>query len=159
MVTFDEFKKFYYKFPDKTNSFYYKQFPKGNQSTIRSYKHRCKNNRSTHATDVATNNKSRNSSRNITKSIPPNTEFSQIPFIDDPDELLMSVAIRELNKPKPDPRWANVLITTRRENIGLSKKEGYIQSKFKSLSIKEVAKISSMKPTDISQKPDLKESS
>ena len=38
-------------------------------------------------------------------------------FIDDPDELLMSVAIRELNKPDPDPRWASILINCKKENI------------------------------------------
>lgn len=38
-------------------------------------------------------------------------------FIDDPDELLMSVAIRELNKAKPDPRWASILINCKKENI------------------------------------------
>ena len=71
----------------------------------------------------------------------------------------MSVAVRELNKPNPDPRWANVLITTRRENIGISKKEGNIQSKFKSMSIKEVSKILGKKQESILLKPDLKESS
>ena len=94
-------------------------------------------------------NKIKKSNKN---SQPPN-------FIDDPDELLMSVAVRELNKPNPDPRWANVLITTRKENIGQSKKEGKIRSQFKSMNIKDIAKISSGRPIDISQKPDFEESS
>ena len=38
-------------------------------------------------------------------------------YIDDPDELLMNVAIRELNRPKPDPRWASILINCKKENI------------------------------------------
>lgn len=38
-------------------------------------------------------------------------------FIDDPNELLMSVAIRELNKKSPDPRWATILINCKKENI------------------------------------------
>ena len=38
-------------------------------------------------------------------------------YTDDPDELLMSVAIRELNKPQPDPRWASILINCKKENI------------------------------------------
>jgi len=38
-------------------------------------------------------------------------------FIDDPDELLISVAIRELNKPNPDSRWANILIACKKEKI------------------------------------------
>ena len=37
--------------------------------------------------------------------------------IDDPDELLMSVAIRELNRANPDPRWASILISCKKENI------------------------------------------
>ena len=41
------------------------------------------------------------------------------PIIDDPDELLMSVAIRMLNKPDPDPRWANILISCKKENINI----------------------------------------
>ena len=41
------------------------------------------------------------------------------PIIDDPDELLMSVAIRMLNKPDPDPRWANILISCKKENISI----------------------------------------
>lgn len=40
-------------------------------------------------------------------------------FIDDPDELLMSVAVRELNKSNPDPRWASILINCRKENISI----------------------------------------
>ena len=38
-------------------------------------------------------------------------------FIDDPNELLMSVAIRELNRANPDPRWASILISCKKENI------------------------------------------
>ncbi len=80
-------------------------------------------------------------------------------FIDDPDELLMSVSTRELNKKNPDPRWASILISVRKENIGKSKREGNIRSKFKSMDIKDIAKISSGRPIDSSQKPDFKESS
>ena len=50
------------------------------------------------------------SSNNAPPSHPPT-------FIDDPDELLMSVAKRMLNKPDPDPRWANILLSCRKENI------------------------------------------
>ncbi|KKM87859.1 hypothetical protein LCGC14_1264610 [marine sediment metagenome] len=93
---------------------------------------------------------------------PPQVEGLNTPptdFIDDPDELLMSVATRELNKENPDPRWAGVLISVRKENIGVSKKEGNIRSQFKSMNIKDIAKILSRKPKDISLKPDIKESS
>ncbi len=51
-------------------------------------------------------------------SIPPQNTTKEAPqFIDDPDELLMSVAIRELNKPNPDSRWANILIACKKEKI------------------------------------------
>ena len=43
--------------------------------------------------------------------------FDSPQFIDDPDELLMSVAVRELNKANPDPRWASILINCKKENI------------------------------------------
>ena len=60
------------------------------------------------------------SSSQIKKSIPPqNTAQEHSRFIDDPDELLMSVAIRELNKPNPDSRWATILIACRKENIAI----------------------------------------
>lgn len=52
------------------------------------------------------------------KSIPPQNTTQQAPqFIDDSDELLLSVAKRELNKPNPDPRWANILISCKKEKI------------------------------------------
>ena len=54
-----------------------------------------------------------------TKSIPPQDTTQELQFIDDPDELLMSVAVRELNKPSPDPRWASILINCRKENISI----------------------------------------
>ena len=93
------------------------------------------------------------------KSIPPQNTSQEHKFIDDPDELLMSVSVRELNRPNPDPRWANVLITTRKANIGQSKKEGKIRSRFKSMNIKDIAKILSERPQDTLPKQDLKESS
>jgi hypothetical protein len=59
---------------------------------------------------------------NTKKPIPKSTHKPSPPlentsFINDPDELLMSVAVRELNKPAPDPRWANILINCKKENI------------------------------------------
>ena len=55
--------------------------------------------------------------------IPPETTNpTSQPIIDDPDELLYSVAIRELNKSQPDPRWATILIQCRKE-IGKRKNE------------------------------------
>ncbi len=43
-------------------------------------------------------------------------------FIDDPDELLYSVCIRELNKANPSPSWGNLLLSCR-EKIQKSKLE------------------------------------
>ena len=97
--------------------------------------------------------------KKIIKKVQNSANFDTSIFIDDPDELLMSVAVRELNKSNPDPRWANVLITTRKENIGQSTKEGKIRSRFKSMNIKNIAKILSGKPLDTSQKQDLEENS
>ena len=48
---------------------------------------------------------------------PPQIEKRNDVFIDNPDELLLNTAIRELNKPNPDPRWANILISCKKENI------------------------------------------
>ena len=113
MVFYDEFKQFYDKFPRRDNKFYYQQFPEGNQSTIRNYKYRCGIAEKTTASHDATTPKK----KNIEKSrsfIPPSDDNR---FIDDPDELLMSVAVRELNKPNPDPRWASILISCKKENI------------------------------------------
>ena len=95
----------------------------------------------------------------IKKSKPLGVSDPPTTFIDDPDELLLSVSMRELNKPDPDPRWGNLLIAVRKENIGISKKEGKIRSKFKSMNIKDIAMILSTKQKDTSPKPDLKESS
>ena len=89
-------------------------------------------------------------------------------FIDEPDELVMDIAMKVLNRQRydlmkkgtiPSNQWASTLITVRKENIGKSTKEGKIRSKFKSMNIKDIAKISSGKPIDISLKPDLEESS
>lgn len=46
-------------------------------------------------------------------------DYSSNNIIDDPDELLYSVSIRELNKHNPDPRWASILISCRKEKIKL----------------------------------------
>ena len=58
--------------------------------------------------------KKRDTSKN---SIPPVAPSNPHAFIDDPDELLMSVAKRMLNMPNPDPRWATILINCLKENI------------------------------------------
>jgi hypothetical protein len=36
-------------------------------------------------------------------------------YKDDPDELLHSLCVRELNKPNPDVRWASILLTLLKE--------------------------------------------
>ena len=109
-MNFEEFKTFYEKFPDRENTFYYTQFPKAKKTTIRSYKYRCKKE---YETPVATKkNKPKSTTKPSTPTSPP-----LVDFIDDPDELLMSVAIRELNKANPDPRWASILINCKKENI------------------------------------------
>ena len=64
-------------------------------------------------------------------SIPPT-------FIDDPDELLLSVAIRELNKPNPDPRWATILLNCKKENISTTSE---VIDQFKQLSTQGLVNI------------------
>ena len=86
-------------------------------------------------------------------------DIDDINFIDDPDELLISVCIRELNKARPDPRWASILINVRKESLGMSKKEGEIQSKFKSMQIHDIVKIISEKARNTLPMLDLTESS
>lgn len=151
-LEFSKFLEFYGEHQDKDNKFFYEHYPKADKNIIRSYKSRAKKK------IVSKNVSPKVSKKKI--SIPPQDTTREAPtYIDDPDELLLSVAVRELNRPNPDPRWANVLITTRKENIGISKKEGNIRSKFKSMNIKDIATILSTKQKDTSQKPGLKESS
>ena len=152
-ISYQDFLSFFSKHPILTNKDYYSEFPDTPKGTVRYWKMKASKGVNKTPTSVDTTKKKIRSSQPISPKI------DALRFIDDPDELLMSVAVRELNKPNPDPRWANVLITTRKENIGHSKKEGKIQSKFKSMSIKDIAKISSGKPIDTSQKPGLEESS
>jgi len=71
MVNFDEFKTFYNKFPERPNSFYYKQFSEGNKSTIRNYKYRCRLAKNTVATHDATSNKRITKSNQKQPTIPP----------------------------------------------------------------------------------------
>ena len=151
-LEFSKFVDFYQDHQDKDNKFFYEHYPKVSRDVIRSYKSRAKKR-------IVSKKVSPIVSKKIRSSQPISSTDKEHRYIDDPDELLLSVAMRELNKPNPDPRWANVLITTRRENIGLSKKEGNIKSKFKSMSIKEVSKILAKKQESILPSPDLEESS
>ena len=65
-----------------------------------------------------TTQKTQTESKEKQKSIPPqDTTQEALRFIDNPDELLLSTAIRELNKPNPDPRWATILINCKKEKI------------------------------------------
>lgn len=58
-------------------------------------------------------------------------------IIDDPNELLMSVATRELNRPTPDVRWASVLLSLLDKTKQLESKtqeEVMVRSKLKKFS-------------------------
>lgn len=48
-------------------------------------------------------------------------------YIDDPDELLMSVAIRELNRPDPSYQWANILLAAKKQKITVQGDENELQ--------------------------------
>ncbi|KKN03522.1 hypothetical protein LCGC14_1106890 [marine sediment metagenome] len=59
-------------------------------------------------------------------------EIDDSTFIDDPNELLMSCAMRELNKPNPKVQWGNILLTLLDKTKQLeakSKKEVMIRRK------------------------------
>ena len=80
-----------------------------------------------------TNNKTNQTPKKKNRSSQPiSPKIDALRFIDDPDELLLSTAIRELNKPSPDPRWATILINCKKENIS-TKTE--VIDQFKQLSI------------------------
>ena len=71
-----------------------------------------------------------------------NSQHSSSIILDDPDELLYSVAIRELNKKNPDPRWANILINCRKENINI---KGDVLEQFKQLPTQALVSLLSKK--------------
>jgi hypothetical protein len=98
------------KEPTLTNKQLYNLNPKGNRTSIRVYANEVRN--KTNSGITPKNN--HNSTLKPSKPSPPQETAT---FIDDPNELLMSVAVRELNKPDPDPRWANILISCKKENI------------------------------------------
>lgn len=95
------------KEPTLTNKQLYNLFPKGNKTSIRVY-----------IADFKKQNNVVITPKKIPKSThKPSPPLETTTFIDDPNELLMSVAVRELNKPDPDPRWASILINCKKENI------------------------------------------
>ena len=83
--------------------------------------------------DLRLTQDSQSDTNNVKKKIPKSTNKNppQEPsYIDDPDELLLSVAIRELNKKNPDPRWASILINCKKEKITI---QGDAVDQFKNL--------------------------
>lgn len=140
MVSFDEFKQFFNKFPDKPNIFYYTQFPKGNKNTIRNYKFRLRKQNNIMATGDATPKK-----RIIKKSPAQKSANSDTSsFIDDPNELLMSCAKRALNKQDPDVRWGTILVNILKETKQLeavSNDRDEIQSKLKQYSTEDLTRL------------------
>lgn len=70
--------------------------------------------------------------------------FDDSKFIDDPNELLMSDAIRELNKEHPDVRWATILVNILKETKQLeavNKDREEVQSKLKQYSTEDLVKL------------------
>ena len=63
--------------------------------------------------------KKRSSSIKGKTTIPPllTPDGEDHPYIDDPDELLLSVSKRMLNMANPDPRWATILLNCKKEKI------------------------------------------
>ncbi len=85
-------------------------------------------------------NKPRGSTqRDKANDIPPDTpSHPHLKIIDDPDELLYSVAIRELNKTTPDPRWATILIQCRKE---IGKRTGEVLDQLQKLPTKALVEM------------------
>ena len=91
--------------PNAKNPDLYEKFKGESHNSLRTYKNQFFNSQS--QLDISP----------ITKQSKPQFIPPQIEYTDDPDELLLSVAIRELNKPDPDPRWASILINCKKEKI------------------------------------------
>ena len=63
-------------------------------------------------------------------------------LIDDPNELLMSCAMRELNKSNPEVRWANILLQLLDKTKQLeAKSKSDVQSQLKQYSTSELIEL------------------
>jgi hypothetical protein len=77
-----------------------------------------------------------------TKNIPEKELNSPLTFIDDPNELLMSVAMRELNKSNPEVRWASILLQMLDKTKQLeTKSKSEVKSKLKQYSSSELIEL------------------
>lgn len=140
-MNYDEFKRFYRKFPERSNSFYYTQFPNSNKSTIRSYKFRVRKDVNNHATVDATKK------QKITKStqkqpITPPEGLATPPIneVGDPVGFVTSIITEELLKTR-DVRWATLFVSILRESKKLdysTQQEVEWSNQAKSLSIEEL---------------------
>ena len=127
---------FFSKHPELGNEDYYSEFPDTPKGTIRYWKMKAPkgiNKSPTNPTNVDTTK----------KSIPPQNTAQEAPtLIDDPNELLMSTAMRELNKANPEVRWANVLLQLLDKTKQLeAKSKSEVQSKLKQYSITELIEL------------------
>ena len=103
---YETFLKVYRDHQDKDNTFFYEHFPNADKSTIRSYKSRAKKNK----VSKIVSPKVSKLPKSTNKKDPPQG-IEEADLIDDPNELLMSCAMRELNKSTPDVRWGSILLT------------------------------------------------
>lgn len=126
----EEFKAFYKTHPKKgkgtSNKLYYDECPNVNKQTVKSWVFRL------HGKAQPVETKPQIKKKTQSHIIPPEHDF-----IDDPNELLMDCAIRELNKQNPEVRWASILInildkTKQLEAINKDRVE--VQSKLKQYS-------------------------
>ena len=109
-ISYQDFLSFFSKHPELVNEDYYSEFNNTPKGTVRYWKMKASRGANKTPTVVGPTKK---------KSIPPQDTTQEHQFIDDVDELLISAAIRQLNKPNPDPRWATILIACRKENIAI----------------------------------------
>lgn len=83
--------------------------------------------------------------KNKSSHHPPQGGLSRPPeFIDDPNELLMSCAKRQLNKKNPDVKWATILVNILKETKQLAtinKEKSEIQSKLKQYSTEDLTRL------------------
>jgi len=148
MVTYDEFKQFYKKFPKGVNKFYYQQFPEGNKSTIRNYKYRCRIAEKTVATHDATNNEIKNKGQE--KVIPPSPQPPSqdkqmstgdiVKSVNDPVGFVFTLITEELVKTR-DIKWATLFVAVLKESKKLdysTQQEIEWSNQAKSLSIEEL---------------------
>ena len=130
-MDFDQFLSFYKKHPKLENKDFYAEFPSVPKGTIRYWKMKATKviNNSPNNVD---NTKIKGKEKDLMPLIPPKTANppSQ-PIIDDPNELVMDISMKVLQRQRyelmkhgkiPDSRWGTILINILKETKTLEAK-------------------------------------